>query len=538
MSDQGEGAGQWRPATHRTSQEPAPDDMTGPIPKADDDVPGFPPVADEPAANPQTYPSDTDGFTPAENNAPRPENRPRSPFEPADDGPPASGPPADAPDDAYDWSTFDLPDSSESVEPKQAPARFDPPADTNGTGTPPFGAEIPTFGTDPESPSFAAQAPDTSAYSDTGAGAFGASAAPYGDTDTGSLGAQAPSSYGAGSGGSAYDSGSYGPGASRSADEQAEENDFFAPDDQAWDKQVAPTGPPPQPGRPSSGNLRMPDWMRDEQRQGGPGGPGEAMPPDSGYGRYDDDEEGKSSRMPLFLGVGVLAVALVVAGGVFFLKSGGKDDPKASGPQVASPKASHSKSSKPSKPQQPEKELAFPGPHDKAAGRVKDNRAGLSYPRFGKPWAVPGKKSPMTEIGFSASQFAVTEQAGGKPKSWARLMSGVLGGAEKNLYGGAGTERRSAAELAGLYEDRMYGFRHKKKVLANQSLTVGGHKGWLVAYALTYHRPGVKAQGDALAVALVDTGKKAPGVVVMSAPLNAKKLLADIGFVAKNIKVT
>jgi hypothetical protein len=144
----------------------------------------------------------------------------------------------------------------------------------------------------------------------------------------------------------------------------------------------------------------------------------------------------------------------------------------------------------------------------------------------------------MAELGFSAGQFAVTEKAGNDPKRWGRLLSAQLGGADKNAYDGPGTERAAAARVADSYEARMYGYKHKKKVLASQSLDVDGHKGWLVGYYLTYHRPGVKATGEIFTVAFVDTGKKAPGVVLMTVPNTHKKLWPDVNYVMRSIKVT
>jgi hypothetical protein len=145
-----------------------------------------------------------------------------------------------------------------------------------------------------------------------------------------------------------------------SAEDQAAENDFFAQDDHPpmWDKVVAPSGPPPQPGKPSSGNLRLPDWMRDEN--GGTGGAGGSMPQPS-----DDFEEGGRSKLPLFAGLGVLVVGLVAAGGVYLVKGRGGSDHTAhaavpSRPAKTSPKSGSANS-------QPEKALAqFKGDHRRA----------------------------------------------------------------------------------------------------------------------------------------------------------------------------
>jgi hypothetical protein len=144
----------------------------------------------------------------------------------------------------------------------------------------------------------------------------------------------------------------------------------------------------------------------------------------------------------------------------------------------------------------------------------------------------------MSELNFSTSQFAVTEKTGAQPKHWARLMSAELAGAAKDAYSGPGTEREAATEVAQMYEARMYGFRHKKRALASQPLNIGGHKGWLVSDYLTFRRPGVKATGDVVAVALVNTGRKAPGILFMSVPNTDKKLWPDINFVARSLRVS
>lgn len=321
------------------------------------------------------------------------------------------------------------------------------------------------------------------------------------------------------------------------AEEQAAENDFFAQDDHPplWDKKVAPAGPPPQPGKPSSGNLRLPDWMRDEAGNQGSGGSG-------GSGDFEDFEDEASSKRSLYIGVAILVAGLIAVAGVYVLKDGGESSEAT---------AAHSTTAQPSKePSQSavapppaanaprEKTLTrFKGVHTKAIGRVADQRSGLSYPRLARPWELPAKKSPMTEIGFSASQFAVTEQAGGEPTHWARLMSGVLTGMEKDAYKGPGTERDAATQVADLYEERMFGFEHKRRLLGSQPLDIDGHKGWLVGYYLTYHRKGVKATGDILTVALIDTGKQVPGVLLMSTPNTDKKIWPDVNFVNRSIKV-
>jgi hypothetical protein len=539
MSDQGD-AGQWRPATSQSDQYSTPDETTGPLPVISGDegdegdeaaAPGFPSVSEPRGSWSADDDEDRTGDFPAVS--------------------PTEEPPAPA-----ERSVFDPVDRTEA--PYGSAGAQDP--GPNGT-TPRLGTDVPDPG--PGAPSFGSfgeSSPGESSESFFGAsfGSFGSSIESLRDSSFGSGGFddkpyKSPEkpyeppepSYGPGGPGtfSSEESRSSSTGAFSvppapekgvTPEAEAEENEFFASDDHPpmWDKVVAPAGPPPKPGKPSSGNLRLPDWMRDEEgNAGGPpsGRSGDADP-------YED--EGKSKR-PLFLGVGVLLAGLVAVAGVYLLKGNGNSEAS----NAAAPtRATQTPSSPPTQPAEspsaPLKSLpTFKGVHTKAAGRITDARSGLSYARFTRPWALPAKKSPMTELGFSASQFAVTQKAGAQPKYWARLMSAELGGAAKNAYDGPGTEHAAATEVAKMYEARMFNFRTKKRVLASQPLNIDGHKGWLVSDYVTYRRPGVKATGDVVAVALVDTGKKAPGVLFMSVPNTNKKLWPDVNFVVRSLRV-
>jgi len=551
MSDQGD-AGQWRPATNQNDQHSAPEETTGPLPAIsgdEADAPGFPSVS-EPPRRPWSVDDDDDA--------------------PTGGFPAVSSDPGEEPPAPPERSVFDPVDRADA---SFGSSEADP--GPNGT-TPRFGTDVPD--PEPEEPSFGS----SSSFGSSGSGSFGSSSS-YGSGSFGESSydsGERASSYGSfrdssfGSGGfddkrgfddkpyepqeSSYRPGSFSseseekggssstgafatpppppaPDKGVTSEAQAEENEFFASDDHPpmWDKVVAPAGPPPKPGKPSSGNLRLPEWMRDEHNAeaGAAGGPP--------GGRSGDQyhEEGRSKR-PLYLGVGLLLAGLVAVAGVYLMK--GKDDGQASDVPTKPSRTSSSSATQPAKvPQTPVKALPkFKGVHTKAIGRVTDARAGLSYARFNRPWALPQKKSPMTELGFNTSQFAVTEKAGAAPKYWARLMSTQLAGAAKAAYDGPGTERAAATEVVKMYEERMFNFRNKKRVLASQPLTVDGHKGWLVSDYVTYRRPGTKATGDVVALALVNTGKAAPGVLFVTVPNTSKKLWPDINFVVRSLRVS
>ncbi|MGI8328867.1 hypothetical protein ACRYCC_02815 [Actinomadura scrupuli] len=283
-------------------------------------------------------------------------------------------------------------------------------------------------------------------------------------------------------------------------------------------------GTPPKPGMPSSGNWRMPEWMAEESKDGG-GSSSDSF----------EAETGGRSRVGLFVGVSLLVIALVASATVFLLKSGGGD--KSVQPSTPA-KGSGKKSAKPpTVALPPDKQLpTFPGAHTKAAGRINDTFSGLSYPRLGAPWKVPTRKSGLALLGWSGQQIVVTEHT---PKQlwYAQLLSGVLGPAEQDIYAGPGTERAAAAAYAQQTEARLYGFAHKTKPLASQPLNLNGHKGWLISSYLTFHRPGIKATGDVVTVAVIDAGRKTPAVLFMAVPNTSRKLWPDINFLVGSLKV-
>ncbi|MCW2947368.1 MAG: hypothetical protein JWR24_4085, partial [Actinoallomurus sp.] len=302
MSDQGD-AGQWRPASRHNGENSAPDDTTGPLPAVSEDeaaAPGFPPMG----GTSSTWSADDDeapagGFPnvspPAEaQSAP---SSGRAPFEPADPLPAPRSSDSTTPISDEAWSSYVRSVEERSSEATDSPSSeaTDPPssagqeAESSGP-TPPFGVEMPdvkpyeagesfsAYGTPGEQIEESSHGYGTSGEKPSGLGkpSFGSGSRGEESYEPGgsSFGSDTPGEKSFGS-----EKSSFGrrPGESFAydqrvtAEEQAAENEFFAPDDHSpmWDKVVAPAGPPPQPGKPSSGNLRLPDWMRDEAAGGG-----------------------------------------------------------------------------------------------------------------------------------------------------------------------------------------------------------------------------------------------------------------------------
>ncbi|MEV4255444.1 hypothetical protein AB0J52_20010 [Spirillospora sp. NPDC049652] len=290
-----------------------------------------------------------------------------------------------------------------------------------------------------------------------------------------------------------------------------------------------------RPGRPSSGNWQMPGWMADEKSADSMlGGDG----PDGHSGGFDEDSgKGRSSRVALFGGVGLLVVALIAAGGVYFMQKK-KDSPAASTTEDRPNLPAATQKKHPPKVQlPPEKPLAkFAGKPGKVAGRASDEKSGLSYPRFAEPWQVATKKNKLAVTGWSGQQVLVTEKHG-EQAGGGRLLTGTLAPALQSHYKGPESLRTVAALAANGFEKDYYGFQHDSAPLASQELSVGTHKGWLVAEYYKYKRPGVRATGEVVVTAVVDTGHKAPAVVFASLPNTQRKLWPDLNLFVDGLKV-
>ena len=313
--------------------------------------------------------------------------------------------------------------------------------------------------------------------------------------------------------------------------------DEGAGDDGEGDDRYVPavptgSGQPAKPGKPSSGNWQMPDWMADESAADAKLG-GSPKPR-----RGALDEGGGRSRLVLFGGIGLLVVALLAAGGVYFMKNG-DDEPadtsETSGNADRRAAAEQSEAAQVEMP--PDKPLAtFRGKPSRMLGRVNDVHSGLSYPRLAAPWQVPTKKNKLGTPGWSGQQVLVTERQAGR-LWYGQFLTGTLIPTLQSAYQGPDSVKNVAGLAAKGYEAQYYAFPHKSAPLASQALNVDGHKGWLVASYLTYKRAGVRATGEIVAMAVVDTGRKSPAVVFASMPNTHRQRWPDINEFLGQLKI-
>ena len=289
------------------------------------------------------------------------------------------------------------------------------------------------------------------------------------------------------------------------------------------------SGQPAKPGKPSSGNWQMPEWMADEESADAKLG-GSPKPP-----RDVLDEGGGRSRLMLFGGVGLLLVALVAAGAVYVTKSGGDDEPAPAGNADKRSSAEESQGARAELP--PDKPLGkFRGTPSRMLGMVKDAHSGLAYPRLATPWQVPTKQNKLGTAGWSGQQILVTEKHA-QQLWYGQLLTGTLHPALLGAYEGPASVKNVAALAAQGQETQYYAFPHKSVPLASQALTVDGHRGWLIASYLTYQRSGVKATGEVVATAVIDTGRKAPAVAFASMPNTHKQRWPDVNQFFAHLKI-
>ncbi|MFA1539820.1 hypothetical protein [Actinomadura monticuli] len=288
------------------------------------------------------------------------------------------------------------------------------------------------------------------------------------------------------------------------------------------------SGQPAKPGKPSSGNWQMPEWMADEESADAKLG-GSPTP-----SRDVLDDGGGRSRLVLFGGVGLLLVALIAAGAVYFTKGG--DDPEAPSGNVDKRAAAEQSEGAQVKPP-PDKPLGkFRGTPSRMLGMVPDAHSGLAYPRLAAPWQVPTKQNRLGTSGWSGQQILVTERHA-QQLWYGQLLTGTLHPSLATAYEGPESVKNVAALVAQGQEAQYYAFPHKTAPLASQALTVDGRKGWLIASYLTYQRSGVRATGEVVATAVIDTGRKTPAVVFASMPNTHKQRWPDVTEFLTHLKI-
>ncbi|MEO5877900.1 MAG: hypothetical protein ABIS86_00785, partial [Streptosporangiaceae bacterium] len=184
---------------------------------------------------------------------------------------------------------------------------------------------------------------------------------------------------------------------------------------------------------------------------------------------------------------------------------------------------------------QDKKLQTFKGAGASTVGTVTDAMAGLSYPQFAAPWKLPTKQNKLAQSGWSGQQIMVTERAG--TQLWyGTILSAQVSPVELALLRGSDLKQTTIGVATSL-ENRLYAFKHTSKPIASQALTIDGHKGWLVGSYLTYERAGIRAGGEVIVTAVVNTGRDVPSVLFASVPNTAKTMWPIFNTLISQLKV-
>ncbi len=290
---------------------------------------------------------------------------------------------------------------------------------------------------------------------------------------------------------------------------------------------TAPPQPPPGWYADPDGDPATARWWNgatwsDVTTPAGPGVDLVAMPDQAP--RWESGEELIASDIPppvrrrtrWLLGLGALALVLVVGVAALVGGSGGDEPPVGSEPAPSD---------------------GASGPPEFPAGtvRIVDPNAGISYPHLGTGW-FEYDLSGRPETAGVAGQYFVTQD---DPPSGGVYLAECTSGPVAQGFGWTGPQslRATALALAASQRANYYPTPNQQRVLRDEPRTVDGHAAHLYEFQLSWDVPGYDATGERAAVLLVDVGRPAPALLFLSIPNTHAELYGVIDRVVDDVDV-
>lgn len=248
---------------------------------------------------------------------------------------------------------------------------------------------------------------------------------------------------------------------------------------------------------------------------GGPGGQGPY-----GYG-YQDARRRRRRR---WLMGGLAGGTTVALGVIAVLVAGLGSSPAARvADQTRVTPSSASSSTAPATTASPSPSASPSASTSAPAATLSDAQSGLSYAQLGSPWQA-GCPVALTNGAFTwtSGEFAVAGLVNGGQSTWyGEACSGPL--PRQYGYTGVAALESTATNLVNTFQGSYYSaLAHTATPEASQPVTVSGHPGWEITYAVTYtnaQAQGVTWSGEQAAVVMVDAGTgNAPAVFFTSIP--------------------
>jgi hypothetical protein len=223
----------------------------------------------------------------------------------------------------------------------------------------------------------------------------------------------------------------------------------------------------------------------------------------------------RSPRTPLLVGVGVLALVVVLL--LVGLFAGGSDQDDAGAPLVVPPV--------PAGPTFP------PG-----TVRIVDADAGISYPFLGAGW-YEYAQGPPEETATVAGQFFVTQDT--LPDSPGEFIAQCTSGPVVDGYGwsGAASLEGTVQTIADSVRANYYPGPNERTVRRSEALTVDGAPAWVHEFDLSWDVAGYDASGERAALLLIDVGRPAPALLYLSIPNTHAELYGVIDRVLGAVEV-
>lgn len=148
-------------------------------------------------------------------------------------------------------------------------------------------------------------------------------------------------------------------------------------------------------------------------------------------------------------------------------------------------------------------------------GRVYGGR--LSYPLLPAPWSAPSREVRVP-YGFNVSSQEILVdgyESGGTRHGWvASVLVGELRAGDGFFSPEAGSEMVTTCIVGLFYGDA----KVTRNDTVNKAMQVDGHDAWLIESQLSFKIPGLKVEGEWLAVLIVDTGEGEASIFYASIP--------------------
>ena len=167
--------------------------------------------------------------------------------------------------------------------------------------------------------------------------------------------------------------------------------------------------------------------------------------------------------------------------------------------------------------------------------RIVDANAGISYPHLGTGW-FEYDLSAKPETDSVAGQYFVTQDA--IPHGGIYIIQCTSGPLADGFgWAGPATLRPTAVAVAGSFRATYFPTPNEQQVRRDEPRTVDGHADHLYEVELSWDVPGYDATGERVAVLLVDVGRPAPALVLLSIPNTHAELYGSIDRVVGDIDV-